>query len=179
MPGQGKYTVYAPPAGDRNERLSKLFKGNEAHANPYVDLVGKEEDARKQVVDRAKEYLTPVKQPSIRGTFPEGVNMDYVGAPDTTEGVDVKWQKAGDPANSFAPDQRSPGPGNLDAASAENLQSDPETTVSDIKGPGYVQGGPGTGTQSPALTAQSAGTYELGNELPMGKSAATAAASGG
>jgi len=158
MPGLGKYTKFAPVANDKNNLLNKLFRGDSKVPNPVVDLVGKEVELRQQVVDRAKQFLAPEHQEGDTALFPVGVNLDFSGdpngvtPPDTTEGKDVKWETAGDPANSFTPDLRSPGPGFTSAPSAENLQTNPEITVKDIKGDGYIPGAPGTGTKSPAKT---------------------------
>lgn len=152
MPGQGKYTQYAASATDRNTRLNKLFKGNTSLSNPNAELVGKEEDARLQIIARAQELMSPVVQQGDTGFYPQGVNMHYAGdengvsAPDMTK---VKWDSAGDPANPYTPDITSPGPGVTDGLGKD---VDPEISVEDIKGPGYVAGAPGTGTKSPAIT---------------------------
>ena len=178
MPGLGKYTRYAPVANDKNNLLNELFKGNVKEPNPLVDLVGKEVDARNQTVARGKEFLTPTHTGGDPAMFPKGVNLDFSGdpaggttAPDFTEGVDVVWEQAGDPANPFTPDLRSPGPGSTSAPSAENLQTNPEITVKDIKGEGYVPGAPGTGTRSPSKTGPL--VYKgvtLGENSTLGKS---------
>lgn len=169
MPGQGKYTVYAPVASARNTLLNKLFRGNTTVTNPEVDLVGKETDAREQVVARAKEFLTVEKQQGDPGLFPNGVNLGYTGdqngvsVPDLTK---VVWDSAGDPANAYMPDPTSPGPGTTDPLAKS---SDPEISVEDIKGGGYVEGGPGTGTKSPSKTSPSVrDSVELGKQTELG-----------
>lgn len=155
MSGQGKYTTYTATASDKNSLLGRLFKGNSAISNPLADLTGKEEDARKQTVERAKALLSPNVQQGDPGHFPQGVNMNYEGdangvqTPDLTQ---VKWDSAGDPANAYAPDLTSPGPGTTDPLSRD---ADPEISVADIKGIGYVPGAPGTGTKSPSETSKS------------------------
>src|SRR5262249_33666055 len=109
MSGTGKYTQYAPPASDKNTLLNKLFHSSDATEKPVVqDLVGKEDDARKAIVDIAKAQLTPAHQAGDLGYFPSGVDLNFAGAPKTE---DVKWALAGDPANPYAPDISSPGPG--------------------------------------------------------------------
>lgn len=152
MSGQGKYTQYAPPASDKNTLLNKLFHSGDATAKPVVqDLVGKETDARAAIIEIAKNVLAPNHQTGDSGYFPAGVDLDYSGKsasvqpPDTAEGKDVKWSKAGDPANSYIPDITSPGPGKTDGLSKD---ADPKIKATDIK-PTYVPGGPGTGTKSP------------------------------
>lgn len=153
MAGQGKYTKYTAEASPKNALLGRLFKGSPEISNPYADLVGKEEDARLQTIARAKELLTPRVQQGDPTIFPQGVNMYYEGdengisAPEMSE---VKWRQAGDPANPFAPDISSPGPGKTDPLSKD---VDPKISIEDLKGPGYVPGAPGTGTKSPNKTS--------------------------
>lgn len=156
MSGQGKYTKYAPDASGKNTLLDRLFKGNSAVSSPFAELTGKEEDARLQTLARAKELLSPADgiQQGDPGHFPAGVNMNYTGDPNGIESPDldkVKWESAGDPANAYAPDISSPGPGLTDPSSKD---VDPEVSVVDLKGPGYVPGAPGTGTKSPSKTAE-------------------------
>lgn len=152
MSGQGKYTTYAPAATPRKVVLNRLFKGNSAVANPFADLVGKEDEARLQTIARAKLLLKPEVQQGDLGHFPSGVNMHYAGdqngveAPDVTK---VEWTRAGDAANGYMPDPTSPGPGFTDPSAKD---TDPNIEVADIKGAGYVPGAPGTGTKSPSVT---------------------------
>lgn len=155
MSGNGKYTVYAPPASDKNNLLNKLFHSSDAVEKPVVqDLVGKEEDVRKAIIEIAKANLTPVHQAGDLGYFPSGVDLDFSGKsasvqpPDTAEGKDVKWTRPGDAATSYFPDISSPGPGKTDGLDKD---ADPKLTVKDIK-PNYVPGAPGTGTKSPIAT---------------------------
>lgn len=144
MSGQGKYTTYAPPASDKNTLLNKLFHSSDATEKPVVqDLVGKEEDARAAILAIAKTNLQPAHQAGDLGYFPSGVDLDFSGAPKTE---DVKWVNAGDPANPYAPDISSPGPGKTAGA---DKASDPQIKTTDLK-PTYVPGAPGTGTKSPA-----------------------------
>lgn len=154
MPGQGKYTVYAPPATAKNTLMNKLFKGNSTIENPLADLVGKENEARAKIVSIAKQYLTPDHTEGDPGLFPNGVNLDYSGDPNGVSAPDftkVKWTNPGDPANGFTPDPTSPGPGSVDPM---DKNVDPGISPQDIAGPGYVPGGPGTGTKSPTQTSK-------------------------
>jgi len=172
MPGLGKYNKYASPLTRNNIMLNKLFRGNEAIQSPIQDLVGQENDARLQTIERAKEFLTPTWQQGDLGYFPNGVNLDYSGEPNGISAPKlggVTWKKAGDPALQFAPDLRSPGPGSVSAESADNLQTNPEISISDIKGPGYIPGAPKTSTIQPG-DVDIASTLELGVALPLGKS---------
>jgi len=149
MSGQGKYTTFAPPANAKNTLLARLYKDA-----PNANLVGKETDAREATVALAKEHLTPAHTQGDLGYLPQGVDLDYSGKsaaiqpPDTSEGKDVVWSKAGDPANSYVPDVSSPGPGKTDGADKD---VDPKIEVKDLK-PNYVPGAPGTGTKSPDTT---------------------------
>ena len=146
MSGTGKYTQYAPPTSDKNTLLNKLFHSSDATEKPIVqDLVGKENDARDAVVAIAKAQLTPAHQAGDLGYFPSGVDLNFAGAPKTE---DVKWALAGDPANPYAPDISSPGPGKT---LGSDKSADPQIKVTDLK-PTYVPGAPGTGTKSPAAT---------------------------
>lgn len=179
MAGQGKYTKFAPVANAKNTLLAKLFQGSSKAENPYAALVGKENEARAQAIEAAKQYVVPASQTGDLNIFPNGVNLDYSGdpngitAPDTKEGGDVKWQKAGDPANPFTPDLRSPGPGSTDAPSADNLQTDPNISVADVQGAGYVPGAPGTGTKSPAKSGPEVyDNAQLGKTQKLGDSGA-------
>ena len=147
MSGTGKYTTYAPPASDKNTFLNKIFHSDDATQKPIVqDLVGKELDAKEAVVSIAKVELTPAKQQGDMNYFPQGVNLDFRDSPDVTT---VGWTRPGDPANSFAPDITSPGPGKT-----EGLQKDedPKIKIVDLK-PTYVPGAPNTGTKSPSAYA--------------------------
>lgn len=156
MSGQGKYTVYAPPASAKNTLMNKLFHSADAvHQSPVQDLVGQENDARNAVIAIANANMLPAHQQGDMGYFPAGVDLDYSGASasiqaaDTAEGHDVKWTNAGDPANSYVPDISSPGPGKTDGT---DKATDPAIKVVDLK-PSYVAGAPGTGTKSPTTTA--------------------------
>lgn len=161
MSGQGKYTVYAPPANDKNTLMAKLYP-----AAPTAELVGKETEARVATVDLARTHLTPAVQQGDMGYFPQGVQMDYQGAPDLTT---VEWTNAGDPSNGFFPDISSPGPGKTDGTDKD---SDPELRTIDVK-PNYVVGSPNGGTTSPATTnAKLVAASLLGVPGAMGDSGA-------
>lgn len=168
--GQGKYTVYAPPANGKNTLLARLFKDA-----PNAGLVGKETETRQAVVDNAKQFLTPDHQEGDLGYFPQGVDLNFSGksasvqAPNTAEGKDVTWQRAGDPANSYVPDISSPGPGKTDG---RDKDVDPKIAVKDLK-PNYVPAAPGTGTKSPTdTTVKLAATNVLGVPEKLGDSGA-------
>lgn len=153
MSGEGKYTVYAPPASDKNTLLNKLFHSEDATQKPIVqDLVGKEVDAKAAILAIAKAHLQPAHQAGDLGYFPAGVDLDFTYKVDPKKvpaTQDVKWEEAGDPANPYTPDITSPGPGKTNGTDKD---SDPEIKTIDLK-PNYVPQAPGTGTKSPAGTA--------------------------
>lgn len=150
MPGEGKYTVYAPPASDKNTLLNKLFHSEDTVEKPLVqDLVGKENDARAAIVDVAKNKLQPTHQSGDPGYFPGGVDLDFSGAPELN---DVKWANPGDPANPYVPDISSPGPGKTEGLDKD---VDPEIKETDIKpnvDPDKISGVGNHGTTSPLAT---------------------------
>lgn len=147
MPGKGKYTQYAAPMSDKNTLLNKLFKSDDAVQKPLLqDLVGKEEEALKVIVDMGKAKLQPAHQDGDKGHFPSGVNLNFSDAPKLD---DVKWTNAGDPANPYMPDISSPGPGKTEGL---DKADDPALKTTDIK-PNYVPGAPNTGTKSPVASA--------------------------
>lgn len=173
MPGQGKYTTYVPTASARNERLGRLFKGNSTVTNPFADVTesGDQQKAIEQTNARSEPLLRPQHQEGDAGQFPEGVNMDYSGnANDVSVPnlADVKWKSAGDPANAYMPDLRSPGPGDTSPTSRDD---DPEISPTDIKGEGYTPGQPGVSTtRSPSDTHdQIRSSNVLGTHSPLGK----------
>ena len=192
MSGLGKYTNYAPTANGRNERLGRLFRGNSTISNPFAGFVetGDSDGARLALLSGqgsfennlgmgAVELLQPDNQDSGTSevsTFAgKKVGLAYQGdANDITipHLPEVEWKSAGDPSNPYMPDIRSPGPGQTDAKSADNLQLDPEISAVDIKGEGYVPGQPGASTaRSPedSRAAVRSGS-RLGTQSPLGKS---------
>lgn len=175
-PGSGRYTVYVPIASPRNERLAKLF--NE-RAGDKATIYGAAYQTDQAAAAKAvvKTATAPVKdgvgglfpsdghQEGDKQMFPEGVAFGFGDAPDVEN--DVKWGKAGGPANPYTPDITSPGPGKTDGVDKD---VDPELSIKDIKGPAYVPGAPGTGTVSPADTSSVFGAGPLGKNLVMGQS---------
>lgn len=160
MPGQGKYTVYAPESNEKNNLMSKLYP-----ESPTASFVGKENEYREIVNIAGNAYLSPS---ATKGDafFGPGVNLDYKDSPNILTGEEGKWSKPGDPANSFTPDVSSPGPGKTDGT---DKSVDPEIKASDIK-PNYVAGGPATGTRSPAEYAKKIGSLMLGKNTKLGTS---------
>jgi len=161
MSGTGKYTTYGTPAGDKYAFLKKLFGVNVpagdgvGTAAPQVALdPGKETETKSAVVDLAKKYMQPAHQTGDLGYFPTGVDMEFQGTPDVTK---VAWGTAttpggspfGGPANPYAPDISSPGPGKTDGS---DKNKDPKIAIADLK-PNYAPGAPGTGTKSPVASA--------------------------
>jgi hypothetical protein len=160
MPGQGKYTVYAPESNAKNTLLAKLFP-----TSPTSNFIGNEQGYRDVVVTSGNQYLTVVDQKGdpYFGAF---VELNYPRSPDILAGADGDWKNAGDPANSFAPDVSSPGPGKTDGS---DKSEDPKIKASDLK-PSYVPGGPKTSTRSPAEYAKKIAALKLGVSPKMGSS---------
>lgn len=192
MAGTGKYTNFAPTASGRNTLLGKLFKGNSLISNPFAKFVetGDTEGARKALLEGTGDFANNLGkgavgllQPDVQDSGSaevsvfagEPVNLDYTGNPNDVTVPDlpqVAWKEAGDPANPYMPDIRSPGPGQTDAKSAANLQSDPEIAPTDVKGEGYVPGQPGESTARSPQGSQAAvrSGSRLGAQSPLGKS---------
>lgn len=180
-PGSGRYTKYVPVASPRNELLARLFnaradarKGEIYGAAYQTDL----DAAAKAAVATATAKVdgngvgglipSDGNQSGDIDMFPTGISFNYGDAPDLN---DVKWNVAGDPANPYAPDLSSPGPGKTDGVQKD---IDPKISVEDIKGAKYVPGAPGTGTTSPSVTSPKLGdpkSVGLGGSLVKGKSA--------
>lgn len=195
MAGQGKYTKFVPQADPKYDRLGKLFAGAGDTTNPYADFMvsGDAEGCRIALLDGtagfannlnqgARDMLQPSKPISdavVVQEFGAPVDLNYVGdpnnisIPNTAEGIDVVWQKAGDPVNPFAPDLRSPGPHLTEATANSNMGVAPDPVVATVDSlkPGYVVGAPGTGTASPtATTAPLRSITSLGRSVPLGTS---------
>lgn len=181
-PGTGRYTTYVPIASDRNTLLRKLFNAkadNEAGVFYGTADQTNNIEAAKVVSARASSAngLIPEsgKQAGDLQMFPEGVDLSYGNAPNLN---DVAWEtanstfggspsNAGGPANPYAPDISSPGPGKT---SPYDKSSDPKIAVKDMKGEAYVPGAPGTGTVSPDSTSSKIGMSPFGKALVKGKS---------
>ena len=175
-PGKGRYTTYVPTSSTRNTLLWKLF--NKKAPNDAGVFYGGQEPsnnvaAAAAAVARATADvtngvggLTPAngQQVGDAGMFPNGVDLSFGNAPNLS---DVKWRNAGDPANSFAPDVSSPGPGKT---SGLDKSENPELSIKDFKGETYVPGAPDTGTTSPSTTSEKLGTAPIGKDLEKGKS---------
>ena len=158
-PGSGRYTTYVPVKSDRSERLFKLFKFG------APDIYGGAESNAK-----AAEVTAATAKTLFNGVvagdpdmFGPGVSLKHATAPNTTE---VKWNKAGDPANPYVPDLTSPGPGKTDGTEKD---ADPGIKSTDIK-PNFDPGNPTINATSPSATSGRLGTLSLGENLTFGKS---------
>lgn len=160
-PGSGRYTTYLPVKSVKTDRLSKLFKGGLSGL-----YNGKEDnsEAAAAAVSVAKNVLNGQGDVDI---FGKGVDLGYGvnngTVPDTTE---VKWSKAGDPANPYVPDLTSPGPGKTDGVDKD---ADPKIAVEDVKS-NFDAKNPSVNATSPAATSPRLGTISLGENLQGGKS---------
>ncbi len=182
-PGKGRYTTYIPAAtttnaGSRYSLLWKLFNQKaDALRSGIASFYGESSNpqtdnakAAEASVKRAKDNQTGMLpesgiQKGDLGMFPSGVDLSYGNAPNLT---DVKWTKAGDPANAYVPDVTSPGPGNPGEVRVDGIDknSNPEISPQDIKS-SYTPGAEGSGTRSPD---KESGNTVLGDSLTLGKS---------
>lgn len=158
-PGSGRYTTYIPVKNDRNDRLSKLFNKASSNGDIYNSAESNSK-AAEAAVSIAKAVFTGEGD---RDIFGKGVSLSYGEAPDTME---VKWNKAGDPANPYVPDLSSPGPGKTEGVDKD---ADPELKITDIK-PNFDPKNPSVNAASPTATSSRLGTMSLGENLQGGKS---------
>jgi len=174
-PGKGRYTTFVAKASPRNSLLWRLF--NKKAPNDAGVFYGGQEPSSNDTAAAAAVAtatsnvvngvggLIPKNgvQAGDAGMFPSGVNLRFGDAPDLT---DVKWNQAGDPANSYVPDTSSPGPGRTQGIVKD---VNPGISTADLK-PNYVEASPGTGTVSPSSTSESIGGGSLTKDLEKGKS---------
>jgi hypothetical protein len=168
-PGSGRYTTYVPVdqnsgTVDRYKRRLAMFNARSSGGD--VGLIYKGDDlatVAKNVSANAQNYFGDV-DPLM---FPDGVTLDYSGAPDINS---VKWTNAGDPANPYVPDITSPGAGKTDP-----LQKDanPDLTVDKFKRNSSTD----DAIKSPSATSNSSnlGSLPIGVTLTQGKSGPTKA----
>ena len=146
-PGSGRYTIYLPVKSLKTDRLSKLFKGG---LGGLYDGKETNAEAAAAAVLVAKSVLNGKGDQDL---FGNGISLSYGDSPNT---ADVKWNKAGDPANPYVADLTSPGPGKT--AGTENIK------------PGFDSKNPTVNTTSPSATAPRLGSISLGENLQGGKS---------
>lgn len=156
-PGSGRYTIYLPVKSLKTDRLSKLFKGG---LGGLYDGKETNAEAAAAAVLVAKSVLNGKGDQDL---FGNGISLSYGDSPNT---ADVKWNKAGDPANPYVADLTSPGPGKT---AGTEKDTDPGLAPGDIK-PGFDSGNPTVNTTSPSATAPRLGSISLGENLQGGKS---------
>ena len=163
-PGSGRYTNYIPVdvgsgTVDRWKKRKALFndKAGDAGAIYTGDTITAVSE--KLVADASTAYA----QIDL-GMFPDGVTKDFSGAPNK---ADVEWKNAGDPANAYAPDITSPGPGKTEG---KQKDSNPDLSAEDF---GRPSAGTTDNTRSPSATSTGdtgIGKLPIGQVLEMGKS---------
>jgi hypothetical protein len=156
-PGSGRYTTYLPVKSLKTDRLGKLFKGG---LSGLYNGTETNSGAAEAAVAVAKSVLNGKGDQDL---FGNGVSLTFGEAPNTTE---VKWSKAGDPANPYVADLSSPGPGKTDGVDKD---ADPGLKPEDIK-PTFDSKNPTVNTTSPSATAPRLGSISLGENLQGGKS---------
>jgi hypothetical protein len=156
--GDGIHTTYYDgvswSVADREkvnkDMFEKLFK-----TSPFVNK-GYDKSV---VLDTARKYMFGHKSGYVQGVpasggvnamFPNGVNMAFQGVGDIAK--DVVHKVAGDPANAYVPDVRSPGANEDGSVNITPQDSDPKIEFKDIK-PNYQVGT--DGTRDPANTGKS------------------------
>ena len=148
--------------------MEKLFKGA-----PFAGL--DDADAPAVLSAMGNKFLVPAKQEGDIGIFPQGVQLDFKH-PDAPNHDDVSWKKAGDPANAYFPDLRSPGPGPDGVVNVVPQDTNPELSAADAK-PNFVPGVLGTqlegggGTVNPPTTTEKIiANAQLGKDFTKGSS---------
>lgn len=159
-PGSGRYTTYIPVKSDRNDRLKKLFSNS---SDIYAGAEKNSDAAAAAVATRKAVVIGKGDQDLFGNGVDLGYGVNNGTVPNTTE---VKWSKAGDPANAYVPDLSSPGPGKTDGTDKD---ADPGLKTTDIK-PNYDPNNPSVNTTSPSATAPRLGTTSVGENLQGGKS---------
>lgn len=165
-PGSGRYTHYIPTDVARQARwksLKSIFNDRAAGDQGLFYNGDSNESVTKSVVETAINSFSNVNYDM--SMFPDGVTKDYAGAPNLD---DVKWSKAGGPANPYAPDVSSPGPGNTDGTTKDK---DPGLDVDSFNRP---EAGNTPNTTSPSATSGGAvlGSILVGQVLQGGKAGA-------
>ena len=147
----GRYTTYVGGVQTAaHSLLSKLFP-----AGPFAAQLSNGDETKAQAQVQATATAKVVNgvgglQPSDGvqagdlGMFPQGVPLGFGASPDVTM---VKWTNPGDPANPYAPDITSPGPGLTDG---KDKNVDPKISVADIKATSTTEDVAGQNVRNPA-----------------------------
>lgn len=153
MAGKGKYTTYNSPASPRKTFFENLFKGSPFAGFDQTTAIDPSKDGSPVkmgndilrgknfagdsasgggVAHTAKDGVVDTGDPSLGKvdlTFGAGGDAT-LSPPNTHEGKDVVWTKAGDPSNSYVPDISSPGPGKTEGT---DKTTNPNIKTTDIK----------------------------------------------
>ncbi len=159
----GRYTTYAGGfASDSHKLLSRLFPASADYptAKALQEAAASGDEVAAQVVIQANATanvdpatgiggIQPANgfQKGDMGMFPTGVQRGYGDSPDVTT---VKWNVAGDPANPYAPDITSPGPGKTDG---KDKDVDPGISIADIQEFSTTQDPAGENLRNPTIDA--------------------------
>jgi len=149
MPGQGKYgTVYSTLAS-KKPLLEKLFASSPQFDGSYT---------HDKLVETANAKLLPPVQQGDPTVLPS-VKTDYGDAPKIG---DVQVGGEGRPSTAWTPNPASPGAGN---GADPTKMPDAGLQPTDIK-PNFVPGE--GGTEDPAQTSSTMGSFTLGKTLTLG-----------
>lgn len=164
-PGSGRYTTYTPLETESKNRYAKRLAmfNNKAADDKGLIYEGDNPVARAQkVVERAAAAYAQID----KGIFPGGaqeVDKSFGGAPNLTQ---VTWASAGGaggPANPYAPDITSPGPGK---ALGTDKATNPGLSITDFNRPNAATA---ANTKSPSDASAANGTLPIGTALIGGK----------
>jgi hypothetical protein len=152
MPGLGKYgTVYDALAA-KKPLFEKLFPSSPQYNGSLTQA---------KLLEIAQANLAPPIQSGDSALFPNGVNLDYSGAPKLS---DVVVGGEGKPGTPYTPNPASPGEGNgVDPAKLPDVA----LTPADLK-PNVVTGQ--GGTADPFASSATVGATVLGKALTLGVS---------
>lgn len=154
----GKYTTYVGGAATAaHTLLSKLFP-----ASPFAAPLSNGDEVKAQQLVAAVATAPVVKgvgglrpsdgqQAGDLGMFPQGVDISFGGAhlapPNSPPDVSiVAWKNPGDPANPYAPDITSPGPGLTDG---KDKNVDPHLDAATIRATATTEDGADVNLRNP------------------------------
>lgn len=164
-PGSGRYTTYTPLETESKNRYEKrlaMFNNKAPTDKGLIYEGGNPAEHAQKLVQRAATAYAQIDT----GMFPGGeneVSKSFAKAPDITQ---VSWASAGGaggPANPYAPDITSPGPGK---ALGTDKIANPNLTIEDFNRPNAAAA---ANTASPSTVSTANGTLPIGTSLIGGK----------
>ena len=176
----GRYTTYTGGnASDAHKLLAKIFPASAAYptmqalqgaipaGNEAAGQAVIQKNATANVDATGVGGLQPTNgfQQGDLGMFPTGVQRGYGNSPDVTK---VKWNNPGDPANPYAPDITSPGPGKTDG---KDKSVDPGISIVDLQEFSTTEDAAGEDLRVPAADGPAIyGNNTIGSPQKLGDS---------